>query len=75
MDRAESAEISKIIRLVHREFGCTVLLIEHDMSVVMSVCQQIAVLNFGRVIAVGTPADIQSNTDVHEAYLGRESDA
>jgi branched-chain amino acid transport system ATP-binding protein len=75
MDTKESAEISEIIRLVHRELGCTVLLIEHDMSVVMSVCQRIAVLNFGRVIAAGTPAEIQANTDVHEAYLGKDSDA
>jgi branched-chain amino acid transport system ATP-binding protein len=73
MDSTESAEISDIIRLVHREFGCTVLLIEHDMSVVMGVCHGIAVLNFGRVIAVGTPRQIQANTDVHDAYLGGES--
>jgi branched-chain amino acid transport system ATP-binding protein len=73
MDSNESAEISDIIRLVHREFRCTVLLIEHDMSVVMGVCHAIAVLNFGRVIAVGTPRQIQANTDVHNAYLGGES--
>jgi branched-chain amino acid transport system permease protein len=75
MDGKESTEIREIIALVRRELGCTVLLIEHDMSVVMNVCERVAVLNFGRVIAVGTPAEVQANTDVHEAYLGKDSDA
>jgi ABC-type branched-subunit amino acid transport system ATPase component/ABC-type branched-subunit amino acid transport system permease subunit len=75
MDAKESAEIREIIALVRRELGCTVLLIEHDMSVIMNVCERVAVLNFGRLIAVGTPAEVQANTDVHEAYLGKDSDA
>jgi branched-chain amino acid transport system permease protein len=75
MDAKESSEIREIIALVRRELGCTVLLIEHDMSVIMNVCERVAVLNFGRVIAIGTPAEVQANTDVHEAYLGKDSDA
>jgi branched-chain amino acid transport system permease protein len=75
MDAKESAEIREIIALVRRQLGCTVLLIEHDMSVIMNVCEHVAVLNFGRVIAVGTPAEVQANKDVHEAYLGKDSDA
>jgi branched-chain amino acid transport system ATP-binding protein len=70
----ESRELTADIRRV-RERGITVLLIEHDMSVVMDVCDRIAVLNFGERIAEGTPAEIQDNPVVVEAYLGRDEDA
>jgi branched-chain amino acid transport system ATP-binding protein/branched-chain amino acid transport system permease protein len=65
MDGKESAEIREIIALVRRELGCTVLLIEHDMSVIMNVCERVAVLNFGRVIAIGT-RPISERTRAHD---------
>jgi branched-chain amino acid transport system ATP-binding protein len=70
----ESRELTADIRRI-RDQGITVLLIEHDMSVVMDVCDRIAVLNFGERIAEGTPAEIQDNPVVVEAYLGRDDDA
>jgi branched-chain amino acid transport system ATP-binding protein len=58
--------------LTIRALGVTVLLIEHDMSLVMKVCDRLVVLNFGQKIAEGTPEEIRDNPEVVEAYLGRE---
>jgi branched-chain amino acid transport system ATP-binding protein len=71
MNPEESAAMMKLIRKI-RDRGITILLIEHDMRVVMGICEKITVLNFGEKIAEGTPQEIQNNSDVHEAYLGGE---
>ena len=75
LNGAEIENEIKLLQWATKEMGIAILLIEHSMDMIMSVCQTITVLNFGCVIACGTPNDIASNEEVIAAYLGRDDDA
>ena len=72
MNPTETEELLEIINYIRNEFRIPVLLIEHDMSLVMKICERIQVLDFGTTICSGTPEEIANDQKVIEAYLGKE---
>ena len=75
MNPSETSELMENIKRIRDTFEIAILLIEHDMNLVMGICEGIAVLNYGKIIAKGTPEQIKSNPVVIEAYLGRRGEA
>ncbi len=73
MNPTETHELMETIRVIRDKFGVTILLIEHDMKLVMGICERIYVLNYGSVIAEGTPDEIRNNPEVITAYLGKNN--
>ena len=74
LNDSETAELTKTIRRIRDEFGVTILLVEHDMGLVMNVCDTVCAISFGQMLAIGTTEEIQKNKAVQEAYLGVEED-
>ncbi len=74
MNPTETAELLDIINVIRKKFNISVLLIEHDMSLVMKICEKIQVIDYGETIAFGTPEEIANNPRVIEAYLGKEDE-
>ena len=72
LDETESRELASLIRRLADDRGMSVLLVEHDVGLVMSTCDRIIVVDFGRVIASGPPAEVRANPAVRDAYLGAD---
>ena len=70
LNESETKDLADLINRIRVDFGCTILLVEHDMGLVMNICDHICAISFGRKLAYGTPAEVQSSKEVQEAYLG-----
>ena len=74
LNESETRELAKTINKIRADFDCTILLVEHDMGLVMSICDHICAISFGKKLADGTPAEVQASKEVQEAYLGSGGD-
>ena len=74
LNDAETLDLAKIIKAINKDYGITIFLVEHDMGLVMSICDTICAISFGKMIGIGTPKEIQNNPEVRKAYLGDDSD-
>ncbi len=72
LNDTETKKLGEFIRLIRDKYKCSVILVEHDMRLVMDICDRICAINFGKKLAEGTPKEIQSKKEVQEAYLGKE---
>ena len=72
LNDAETEELAEIIRIIRNDFNCTIFLVEHDMNLVMNVCDRVCAISFGKMLAIGPPLEIRNNRLVQEAYLGLE---
>ena len=72
MNEEETAKLSEFIRSIQKQYPVTILIIDHHMDVIMTICDRITVFNFGSLLVEGTPEEIQTNEAVIEAYLGSE---
>ena len=70
LNETETDKLVELIKIIRDEYNCSVLLVEHDMSLVMSVCDKICAISFGKRLAIGTPNEIKIDKNVQEAYLG-----
>lgn len=74
LNDSETLDLARLLKEIRSKFKCTILLVEHDMRLVMDICDRICAISFGKKIGEGTPLEIQSNKDVQEAYLGKVED-
>lgn len=72
LNETETEALAKMIKYIRDHFDCSILMVEHDMGLVMSTCERICAINFGKKLAEGTPEEIKCNKDVQEAYLGKD---
>lgn len=74
LNDSETAELTKLIRMIQEKYKCTILLVEHDMGLVMDICDTVCAISFGKMLAIGTTKEIQANKDVQSAYLGTDEE-
>ncbi|MCL1996432.1 MAG: ABC transporter ATP-binding protein [Defluviitaleaceae bacterium] len=74
LNDAETEELAETIRQIRKEYNCTIFLVEHDMNLVMGVCDTVCAISFGKMLAIGTPEEVQNSPLVQEAYLGEKGD-
>ena len=74
LNDTETAELAKLIRRIQEEYKCTILLVEHDMGLVMDICNTICAISFGKLLCIGTPEEVQNDAGVRAAYLGNHKE-